>query len=1097
MWPVQALDLTGSARTIFPSFTPFPFPRPPFPPFLAPCPPGSALPRLPLRLLKHGAQSSSADPCPLRHLQGPPSPPSPRIPLLPPAHQKSPFSARPSARPSPSCRQLLAAALTPAPAQTSSRLNPPAPGLFLKSLPNSPFLTFPFPLSCSLLPSPGSFLLPLNPPLPSTFPTLLLLPSPPLSSRTSLSQCPSKAGCFNRGDYCDGVKNCADGSDEWPWICSFDMDCGALNATHVLCPDSPSVCILPGQYCDGKTDCPDSLDENPLFCANFTCPRNSLRCPGLNMCKPGGALCNAVPDCPGKVAGSVAVDEDPAFCRGYTCPKGSSKCSDGLQCVDDVLRCNGVKECKDGSDEVGCDVWNCTKGFRKCKDQLQCVSKLNWCNKVTDCKDGSDEATCFPPNGPDSTGGSGTGGGSGGASVPAKPGTGSFGSGTGGGGSGGSVPGKPGGGNTGGGGGNGAGKPGGGSTGGGGSGAGKPGGGSGSGGSGSGAGKPGGGSTGGGGSGAGKPGGGSGSGGSGSGAGKPGGGGTGGGGGSGAGKPGGGSGGGSNKGGGTGGTGSKTGGSGTPGGSSGGTVKKPPPKSTPPKTSPKPPAKSPPKTPPKSTPKPPTKPGPKPPAKSPPRKQGPPSGAPPSDSGTRSDFTFVVTRRQAIACVAVLFATMLSLSAISHRLGHTSGFRAAQLSLSINPHLANTASAAGGAGVSSFQRGEIAANVITTGEGNPCGEIASRHGACMAPCQRRTKAGHCVSEMLRLYDEAYAPLWPARVDLLVRSHVSDAYFLMEVLFRSIEQMWPRGIGDVILVLDEGESGVRDLVPPWVKVSQRPGSRKDFPSQALCTRPMPGKIFPHRPYALALCSSSDPHGPLTRAASLRYTLCSCLPILPSHNHQVYYEKNYLDLPGKILQQWSYLWADNYTTAPYIAIIDDDVVFNLKVTPGLLFNLTDGKPWVIGSKNTQRNNWLPSTRWLVGQHAYFANFMVQLPFVFPRDVLPKFREHVGELHRDKFGKSFDKPFKYFAERGPKFERTQIAHTTLGNYMWAFTQDEVHWALEWTDHIPIPRVGVHVSYSWPFREATNHTDNMPRTVKAYISVSGGGDRGGWGRD
>ncbi|CAI7793350.1 unnamed protein product [Closterium sp. NIES-53] len=380
--------------------------------------------------------------------------------------------------------------------------------------------------------------------------------------------------------------------------------------------------------------------------------------------------------------------------------------------------------------------------------------------------------------------------------------------------------------------------------------------------------------------------------------------------------------------------------------------------------------------------------------------------------------SFVVTRRQAFACVAVLFATMLSLSAISHRLGHTSGFRAAQLSLSINSHLANAASAAGG-GISSSQRSEIAPNVITTGEGNPCGEIASRHGACVAPCQRRTKAGHCVSEMLRLYDEAYAPLWPARVDLLVRSHVSDAYFLIEVLFRSIEQMWPRGIGDVILVLDEGESVVRDLVPPWVKV--------------------------------------------------------------------YYEKNYLDLPGKILQQWSYLWADNYTTAPYIAIIDDDVVFNLKVTPGLLFNLTDSKPIVIGSRNAQRNNWLPSTRWLVGQHAYFANFMVQLPFLFPRAVLPRFREHVGVLHRDKFGKSFDKAFKYFAERGPKFERTQIAHTTLGNYMWAFTQDEVHWALEWTNHIPIPRVGVHIPYSWPFREATNHTDNMPRVIKAYISVSG----------
>ncbi|CAI5526182.1 unnamed protein product, partial [Closterium sp. Naga37s-1] len=49
------------------------------------------------------------------------------------------------------------------------------------------------------------------------------------------------------------------------------------------------------------------------------------------------------------------------------------------------------------------------------------------------------------------------------------------------------------------------------------------------------------------------------------------------------------------------------------------------------------------------------------------------------------------------------------------------------------------------------------------------------------------------------------------------------------------------------------------------------------------------------------------------------------------------------------------------------------------------------------------------------------------------------------------------------------------------------QVHWALEWTNHVPIPRVGVHIPYSWPFREATNHTDNMPRVIKAYISVSG----------
>ncbi|CAI5496772.1 unnamed protein product [Closterium sp. Naga37s-1] len=262
------------------------------------------------------------------------------------------------------------------------------------------------------------------------------------------------------------------------------------------------------------------------------------------------------------------------------------------------------------------------------------------------------------------------------------------------------------------------------------------------------------------------------------------------------------------------------------------------------------------------------------------------------------------------------------------------------------------------------------------------------------------------------------PLWPARVDLLIRSYVSDTFFLLEMLFDSIEQMWPRGIGDVILVLDEDNQIVEDIVPTWIKV--------------------------------------------------------------------YYEKNYLKLPGKILQQWSYLWADNYTTAPYIAIIDDDVIFNLKVTPGLLFNLTDGKPYVIGSRQKQMNHWVPSTHYFVGKPYYFANFMVQLPFVFPRDVLPKFRDHVTRIRDGKFA-SFDAAFLNFAKHGPKFERTQIAHTTLGNFMWAFTQDEVHWALEWTNHVPIPRVGVHMSYSQPFRTATNNSDTAPRVVKIYVALGG----------
>ena len=60
-------------------------------------------------------------------------------------------------------------------------------------------------------------------------------------------------------------------------------------------------------------------------------------------------------------------------------------------------------------------------------------------------------------------------------------------------------------------------------------------------------------------------------------------------------------------------------------------------------------------------------------------------------------------------------------------------------------------------------------------------------------------------------------LWPARVDLLVRAHVSPNFFLLGLLFQSIDLMWPKGLGDVILVLDERDQVVHHMLPHWVKV----------------------------------------------------------------------------------------------------------------------------------------------------------------------------------------------------------------------------------------------------------------------------------------
>ncbi|CAI5943810.1 unnamed protein product [Closterium sp. NIES-64] len=271
-------------------------------------------------------------------------------------------------------------------------------------------------------------------------------------------------------------------------------------------------------------------------------------------------------------------------------------------------------------------------------------------------------------------------------------------------------------------------------------------------------------------------------------------------------------------------------------------------------------------------------------------------------------------------------------------------------------------------------------------------------------CERVTKAGICVSDFFALVDDVYRPFWPGKVDLVIRSYLSEKLFLLYSLLTSVELMWPRGIGRVVVVLDEGDDVAMHLMPPWV--------------------------------------------------------------------QVKYERNYLKLPGKILQQWSYGWVDNYTSAPFVAIADDDIIFNLKVTPFLLFNLSDpsqgnqspvGRPYLIGSKDQGYHR--PSTDFLLGRRAYAGNFMVQLPLLLPRGAVSGYRDAVGAAH-PKMAGGYDEAVQWWAEHGGQY-RDQIAHTVLGNYLWNNDKDKMEFAMEWTDHTPIPRVGVHLPYTNLFKD------------------------------
>lgn len=94
-------------------------------------------------------------------------------------------------------------------------------------------------------------------------------------------------------------------------------------------------------------------------------------------------------------------------------------------------------------------------------------------------------------------------------------------------------------------------------------------------------------------------------------------------------------------------------------------------------------------------------------------------------------------------------------------------------------------------------------------------------------------------------------------------------------------------------------------------------------------------------------------------------------------------------------------------------------SMQVTPALLFNLTEGTPYVIGSQRHQRKVWAQSTNFLVGRGKYVANFMVQLPFVVPRGAFSAFRENVGRVHADT-GADYDQALQWFALHAKPFGR-----------------------------------------------------------------------------
>ncbi|XP_063833799.1 vitellogenin receptor Yl [Ostrinia nubilalis] len=191
--------------------------------------------------------------------------------------------------------------------------------------------------------------------------------------------------CVPNGKYCDGVKDCKDGEDEYD--CKESSNKTPKVGTLCVSGQIPcnGVCIHQNETCTEKNNSTSSNNTGPI-CAST---EYQVLCSTSRVCLERAQMCDGHLDCP------TENDEKPKVCDSLVCQDHEYRCATG-SCIYKNFVCDGEPDCSDWSDEVNCTK-SCGLGFYRCRSK-ECIELKKRCDGKQDCLDRSDEEDCEEPS---------------------------------------------------------------------------------------------------------------------------------------------------------------------------------------------------------------------------------------------------------------------------------------------------------------------------------------------------------------------------------------------------------------------------------------------------------------------------------------------------------------------------------------------------------------------------------------------------------------------------------------------------------------------------------------------------------------------------